>query len=228
MEVDHCMQRKPWELPFLAEPREVAGLRRILRLHLGMWGLQECVEDAQLCVSELVSNVIAHVGPGTPTTLAVAVRGTRLRIEVRDPDARALPTLLAPEREAECGRGIALLDAVADSWGVVLHTDSKVTWCELATSLTSPEGHAGGTRVTRAEALLGLYSPAELPRARHGSRLSLATAEEAAIDAIADLLHWLHAHGCDPDGALDRAQMHFEAEVGTALGAPASPGVTAR
>jgi hypothetical protein len=48
------------------------------------------------------------------------------------------------------------------------------------------------------------------------SRLNSATAEEVAIDAIADLLHWLRAHGRDADEALDRAQTHFEAEVGLA------------
>ncbi|MFJ2832097.1 hypothetical protein ACIPC1_31815 [Streptomyces sp. NPDC087263] len=37
-------------------------------------------------------------------------------------------------------------------------------------------------------------------------------AEETAIGVIADLLHWLRAHGRDADEALDRAQMHFEAE----------------
>ncbi len=30
---------------------------------------------------------------------------------------------------------------------------------------------------------------------------------------VPDLLHWLRAHGCDPDGAPDRAQAHFEAEL---------------
>jgi hypothetical protein len=42
----------------------------------------------------------------------------------------------------------------------------------------------------------------------------MVTAEEAAIHVIADLLHWFRAHGRDADQALDRAQMHFEAEVG--------------
>ncbi|MFJ4851950.1 hypothetical protein [Streptomyces sp. NPDC088730] len=34
-----------------------------------------------------------------------------------------------------------------------------------------------------------------------------------ATGLIADLLHWLRAHGFDVDEALDRAQLHFEAEV---------------
>ncbi len=134
-----CMTRKPWDLTFTAEPTEVAALRRIMRLHLGIWGLQEVVDDAQLCVSELVSNVINHVGPGTPATLAVSMNGVHLRIEVHDPDTRALPTLLAATSEAESGRGMTLVNAVAERWGVQLHATRKVTWCELATGLSAAD-----------------------------------------------------------------------------------------
>ncbi|MER6088594.1 ATP-binding protein [Streptomyces bluensis] len=207
------MTRKPWDLPFVAEPEGVAALRRIMRLHLGLWGLHDVIDAAQLCVSELVSNVINHVGAGTHGTLAVSMTGSRVRIEVHDPDPRALPTLLDASTEAESGRGMALVSAIADRWGVEPYADRKVTWCELATGLTSPNGHVGGARVARAEAMLGLYGTAQLPRAATHTPLTTAVAEEAAIDLIADLLHWLRAHGCDADEVLDRAQIHFDAET---------------
>ncbi|MFJ5291720.1 ATP-binding protein [Streptomyces sp. NPDC088348] len=208
-----CISRKPWELPFLAEPEEVAALRHVVRLHLGAWGLLDVVEVAQLCVSELVANVIKHVGPGTPTTLAVSINGTCLRIEVRDPDSRALPTLLSHDTESESGRGMALVDALAERWGVLLSMDYKITWCELATPLTAAEGHAAGPRVQRAETLLGLRGTSDVAGEAPRTRLGVAVAEEAVTDVITDLLHWLRAHGCDPEATLDRAQMHFEAEV---------------
>ncbi|WP_371664954.1 ATP-binding protein [Streptomyces sp. NBC_00280] len=208
------MSRKPWDLHFLAEPEEVAGLRRVLRVHLGLWGLDELVDAAQLCVSELVSNVITHVGPGTPTTLAVSMKGTHLRIEVYDPDTRALPTLLDGDVNSESGRGLELVTCTADRWGVQLLADQKVTWCELSTGLTSPTGHRRGPHVTRAERMLGLYCGVKLPTAVSTGRLNAATAEETVICAIADLLHWLRAHGRDADDVLDRAQMHFEADEG--------------
>ncbi|MER5176928.1 ATP-binding protein [Streptomyces sp. NPDC002896] len=213
------MSRKPWDLAFVAEPEAVSALRRIMRTHLGLWGLHETVDAAQLCVSELVSNVIAHVGVGTPITLAVSMSGTYLRIEVHDPDTRALPTLLAAPTDSESGRGMALVEAVCDRWGVQLRADRKVVWCELATGLCSPDGHSGGARVTRVEAMLSLYEAAKLPRpaSLDPSPLSVAVAQATAVDAIADLLHWLRAHGCDPDEALDRAQIHFEAECGGRL-----------
>ncbi|HET6355109.1 ATP-binding protein [Streptomyces sp.] len=213
---NECVRRKPWDLSFEAEPREVAGLRRVLRLHLTLWGLPELVEAAQICVTELTSNVIKHVGVGTPATLAVSMSGTRLRIELRDPDARALPTLLSAECEAESGRGMTLVDAVTDQWGVILRADSKVVWCELATNLTGPNGHTDSPRVAHAEEYLRLYGTTRHPRPSGSGRLSVAAREEAAIDLISDVLHWLRAHGCDPDEALDRAQTHFEAERGEA------------
>ncbi|QWB25324.1 MULTISPECIES: ATP-binding protein [Streptomyces] len=208
------MSRKPWELAFTAEPVEVAGLRRILRLQLGMWGLHDVVDEAQLCVSELVANVITHVGTGTPATLAVSMKGTHLRIEVHDPDTRALPVLRDASTDAEEGRGMALVEAVADRWGVLLGPDRKVTWCELATKLTVPGGHVRTPGVARAEALLDSYAAPQAPLGAGTRRMTSAVAEDTAIAAIADFLHWFRAHGRDADDMLDRAQMRFEAEHG--------------
>nr|WP_258198810.1 ATP-binding protein [Streptomyces sp. A244] len=213
MSQEACMPRKPWDIAFTAEPSEVAALRRIMRLHLGIWGLQHLVDEAQLCVSELVSNVITHVGPGTPATLAVCMSGTHLRIEVHDRDTRALPTLRDASTESEEGRGMALVDAVADRWGVLLRPDRKVTWCELTTRLPTVDGQVDASSVMRGEALLGHYAAAAQPGGRGGtSRLTSTVAEETVIAAITDFLHWFRARGRDADDMLDRAQMRFEAE----------------
>lgn len=193
MDCTTCTPRKAWELLFLAEPEEVAALRRVLRIHLRTWGLQELTDAVLLCVSELVANVITHVGAGTPTTLAGSMNGTRLRIEVHDPDTRVLPTLMDATDDAETGRGMALVTAAADRWGVQLFADRKVTWCEFATGLNVPGGDCGCHRV---------------------SCLRSVVTEAAAINAISGLLYWLQVHGHDPDEALDRAQMRFEAELG--------------
>lgn len=207
------MPRKRWDIAFMAEPAEVAALRRIMRLHLEVWGLHDVVDEAQLCVSELVSNVITHVGPGTPATLAVSMKGAHLRIEVHDPHARALPTVRDATADSEEGRGMALVDAVADRWGVLLRPDHKVTWCELTTQPTTADGHGEVAGVIRAEDLLRHYAAAAQPQRRAGaSRLTSTVAEETVIAAITDFLHWFRAHGRDADDMLDRAQMRFEAE----------------
>ncbi|WP_319325134.1 ATP-binding protein [Streptomyces sp. PA03-2a] len=213
--IDGCVTRKPWGLPFLAEPEEVAGLRRVMRLHLRLWGLSAVSDAAETCVSELVANVIRHVGEGTPCTLTAEMRDTHLRIGLRDPDTRALPTLLSVGPDAEAGRGMALVDAVSEPWGVILGVDSKLVWCDLATRLGWPGGHVDDQRVAKGEACLTLYSGGVASGCGMG-RTNAAFQQEAAIDLIASLLHWLLAHGYDPDEALDRAQTHFEAELSQA------------
>ncbi|WP_327345522.1 ATP-binding protein [Streptomyces europaeiscabiei] len=207
------MSRKPWDLHFLAEPEEVADLRRVLRIHLGLWGLDEVVDAAQLCVSELVSNVITHVGPGTPTTLAISMKGTRLRIEVHDPDTRALPTLLNEDVSSESGRGMELITFTADHWGVQLLADRKVTWCELSTKLTPSNSHVVAPGVMRAEALLDFCPMSKRVRVPSPSKLSVAVAQDAMVGVISDFLLWLRAHGCDPEDVLDQAQSHYEAQI---------------
>ncbi|MFE0104070.1 ATP-binding protein [Streptomyces sp. NPDC059009] len=208
------LRRKPWDLPFEAEAREVAGLRRVLKIHLTLWGLPEVVEAAQTCVSELASNVINHVGVGTPATLAVSMRDTYLRIEMHDPDARALPTLLAAGDEEGSGRGVQLIDAITKHrWGVILRGASKVVWCELATNLPCASSHDAPLTALREGSQFGAQvGPYRSVRPMGPGRLEATVAEEAAVELIADLLDCLRAHGCDPDDVLDRAQMHFEAK----------------
>ncbi|MGD6752456.1 ATP-binding protein [Streptomyces sp. BH105] len=203
----HCMLRKPWSLAFAAEPEELAALRRIARLHLRLWGLSHLDEAVELCVTEMVANVIRHVGLGTPVELTLSMSGTYLRIEVRDPELKALPTLLVGALDSETGRGMRLVDAVTDRWGVLLNADQKVVWCELTTGLAYPEGHVADNRVDRTEGLLRLHGGAtEVTGA--DSSLSVTT----AVSMVTDLLRWACAHGYDPDEVMERAQLSFEAE----------------
>lgn len=112
-----------FELSLLATPKAVPEVRHHLRA---------LDYEVRLCVTELLTNVIDHLGEGTPVT--VRVTGTDLghtRIEVTDPDPRALPTLLSATETAESGRGLTLVDVLAQRWGVDQGADRKTVWCEL-------------------------------------------------------------------------------------------------
>ncbi|OEJ32730.1 ATP-binding protein [Streptomyces subrutilus] len=111
----------------LATPGAVPLARHAVREHLG----SDASPDAELCVSELLANVIAHVGDGTPVTLRITGRATRTRVELTDPDPRAWPVLRQTGAAEESGRGLALLDAVALRWGVTQDARTKTVWCEL-------------------------------------------------------------------------------------------------
>ncbi|WP_019075494.1 ATP-binding protein [Streptomyces hokutonensis] len=115
------------EVELLAVPKAVPELRAAVRARFG-----EACSEVQLCVSELVSNVIRHVGEGTPIRLRVSgAADGRIRVEVTDPDPRALPVLLHATDDDESGRGLALLDAVALRWGVEQGVGGKTVWCEV-------------------------------------------------------------------------------------------------
>ncbi|MFG2128766.1 ATP-binding protein [Streptomyces sp. NPDC048751] len=117
------------DLDLLAVPEAVPVLRGALRRRLA-----PPRSDVELCVTELVANVIRHVGEGTPARVRVFREdgAGRIRVEVADPDARALPVLRHATGEDEAGRGLALLDAVALRWGVERGGAGKTVWCELA------------------------------------------------------------------------------------------------
>ncbi|WP_420035308.1 ATP-binding protein [Streptomyces sp. cg28] len=133
---------QPTRIDLLATPKAVPELRHRLRGH----GF-----EVQLCVSELVTNVIDHLGEGTPVTVLVRDEGDgRTRIEVTDPDPRALPVLLHAVPDDESGRGLALVGAVALRWGVRQGTYDKTVWCEVAEDHDRPGQKTAGltTRAT--------------------------------------------------------------------------------
>ncbi|MFD4632114.1 ATP-binding protein [Streptomyces sp. NPDC058284] len=115
-----------FELALLAVPKAVPELRHTLSGH--PYGPHP---DVQLCVSELLSNVIRHLGEGTPVTVRLTGTRSRIRVAVTDPDPRAWPLLRRAGGDDETGRGLALLDAVSLRWGVEQGPDSKTVWCEL-------------------------------------------------------------------------------------------------
>lgn len=110
---------------FLATPKSVPEIRHRLRAHRF---------EVLLCAVELVTNVIDHVGDGTPVTVQVHhdTATGRTRVEVTDPDPRALPVLRHAAPTDEHGRGMALLDAVAVRWGVRQDGSGKTVWCDVA------------------------------------------------------------------------------------------------
>jgi signal transduction histidine kinase len=111
------------ELGLIAVPKAVPEVRQWLRGH---------DIDVLLCASELLTNVIDHLGEGTPVTVRVYGTGTgRVRVEVTDPNPRALPVLLSASGTSESGRGLALVAAVAERWGVEQGAAYKTVWCEL-------------------------------------------------------------------------------------------------
>lgn len=110
---------------------KVRDIRRFATDTLAEWGEPEHVrEPVQLVVSELVTNVIRHA-TGHEARVRLERHADRVVVAVVDPDARP-PRLSRPSLEDESGRGLHLVEAVADRWGArSLPGGGKVVWCEV-------------------------------------------------------------------------------------------------
>ncbi|WP_407698175.1 ATP-binding protein [Streptomyces jumonjinensis] len=112
--------------------KSVSEVRRVLRELLGQWDGPDTADVAQLLASELVTNALVHTGHGAVVTATVA--SATLRVEVRDFMA-GLPLPDPAHRRRDPldvnGRGLALVQSLADSWGVRTQSAGKVVWFEL-------------------------------------------------------------------------------------------------
>lgn len=116
---------------FLPVPSAVAAARRFVRETLGAWGLHDLVDDATLVASELATNAVRHAG--SAFELSIGHHGAAVRVAVRDISA-APPAHLDASLEALGGRGIAMVDRIAVSWGIEARPDGKVVWSDLVSS----------------------------------------------------------------------------------------------
>ncbi len=125
-------------LDFESEPALVRVARTFVRRTLCEWELDALVDDAELVTSELASNAVLHARTEIHLTLR-SDGAAWLRIEVEDDNSR-MPTQLACPHDATSGRGLAIVEAVAGSWGVARNGDGKTVWAELGQrTVTKPE-----------------------------------------------------------------------------------------
>ncbi|MGW2440130.1 PAS domain S-box protein [Streptomyces goshikiensis] len=113
-----------------AEPRSVAEGRRFLRATLVVWGSA----DDQLCdtvcllASELLSNAVSH--SHGPVRLRMRQVERELSVEVCD-GSPVLPQARFASHDAESGRGLLLVDSLAEAWGTLPTSEGKAVWFSL-------------------------------------------------------------------------------------------------
>ncbi|MFE4913635.1 ATP-binding protein [Streptomyces sp. NPDC056652] len=109
------------------------GLARLeLRKALVGWGLAALEDSAVLVLSELLTNAGRHarVSPGREIETRYVAESAGLRIEVHDASSDK-PEQRMPDLDACDGRGLVLVAALADRWGVSdRNGPGKVVWAE--------------------------------------------------------------------------------------------------
>lgn len=112
-----------------AEGGSCARARQVVRDAAVSWGLSEdLTDDAQLVVTELVSNGIDH-GEGL-ITLTVSRRDSGMLVEVHDESSKQ-PQVRPVDTSSARGRGMQLVKALSVRWGTTPDARGKVVWAEL-------------------------------------------------------------------------------------------------
>ncbi|MFF9394939.1 ATP-binding SpoIIE family protein phosphatase [Streptomyces griseoluteus] len=113
-------------------PERIAEARQHLRELLHDWTPDEQVDAAVLLVSEMITNVLVHTDDDA--LLLAEIFGEhdqrRLRVQVTD-GGDDLPHKRRPGELASSGRGLMLIEMLADAWGVEPRGEGKSIWFEL-------------------------------------------------------------------------------------------------
>ncbi|MFE7774696.1 ATP-binding protein [Streptomyces sp. NPDC057445] len=129
------------------ERRSVPAAREFADRALADWRVTRRADDVLLCVSELATNALLHgVPPGRGFRLHLRLDEV-LRVEVHDSgDGEVRAPEPVGDADAESGRGLLLVAAVADKWGVGERNPGKVVWCEFADLAEVPRLSRTGRR----------------------------------------------------------------------------------
>jgi len=129
----HC------SVEFQALPSRIGQVRKIVAAQLRYWRLDPLIDPASLGVTELLANVHRHAGPDKRCSVELVFFWDRLTVSVRDHDGR-LPRVRAAGMQATSGRGLALVAAVSESWGMRAQHDGsgKIVWFTLPAPFTRP------------------------------------------------------------------------------------------
>jgi PAS domain S-box-containing protein len=115
------------------EPRALSEARRMIRAAVRGWGPRERADEIELVADELITNALLHTEGAAVVTLRVLAGDRRvLRVEVDDTSS-ALPRLRLPDDDGVSGRGLMLVDVLADDWGVEARGGGKCVWSEFVT-----------------------------------------------------------------------------------------------
>jgi hypothetical protein len=123
---------------FPPEASSAGQARRFVDTTLRGWSCDALLEVATLLVSELVANAVLHAG--THIWVVLRMRGRRLRVEVHDGNSR-LPAQKHYSSMSATGRGLLMVERMADDWGVVPAGVGKSVWFELDPTAAPPTPH---------------------------------------------------------------------------------------
>ncbi|MFH8597539.1 ATP-binding protein [Streptomyces rimosus] len=113
-------------------PESVRRARRLVDTALQTWGLDSLIDDMTLVTSELVTNAVDHSRCRYMHVRISRLGKDRVRVAVTD-RSFVRPVLREPSQYDQNGRGLFLVEALADCWGTERRSFGKSVWAELIT-----------------------------------------------------------------------------------------------
>ncbi|MCL6735613.1 ATP-binding protein [Streptomyces neyagawaensis] len=146
-DTEHRSPIRNFSVRLSSTPRGARLARLLATEQLRSWGLPP--DPAEHIVAELAANAATHGRvQGRDFEVTLYVIGDTLRIEVTDTRAERLPSTRHPDSNDESGRGLLLIEALADRWGTTPgRPPRKTIWAEVHLRPTpAPSGTCfGGT-----------------------------------------------------------------------------------
>lgn len=116
------------------DPGALSSARHMVRAAVRAWGAGDRSDDVELVADELMTNALTHTdGDSTVTVRVLPGVERRLRLEVEDRSS-ALPRIRDAGESGVSGRGLVLVDALSDEWGVESRGSGKCVWSEFVIS----------------------------------------------------------------------------------------------
>lgn len=130
-----------WDIP--TDPRTLGDVRNKIRRTLNTWRLDDpaaLADDIVLAITEVLSNAVLYGAP--PIRLTVRLAGEILSAEVTDHGA-GLPAHTPLDDESEHGRGLTIMAALSDEWGILPDrlSGGKTVWFRKKCPRTRDEAH---------------------------------------------------------------------------------------
>lgn len=134
--VDIDVQRR-LNMSLTIRPVELGRIRRAVIRRLCDWGFDEIAEEAVLVVVELLNNVHEHADG--VCELDIEPVADQLVVRVSD-TVMTPPTMRRRSSSAEAGRGLLLIEELADHWETTITSTGKVVTCTFRTSRPDRKG----------------------------------------------------------------------------------------
>ncbi|MCX4851339.1 ATP-binding protein [Streptomyces sp. NBC_00893] len=100
------------------EPETAAEARRLVRVSLSAWGLDDVADPAELVISDFIANADRHARGPVVRVIVERPAGDRVYLGVVDRAPNGVPQQQEPDAGAVGGRGLMMVDALTDRWGL--------------------------------------------------------------------------------------------------------------